>query len=422
MAVTETNMAYDTADYLRVQNLDFVVGIEIRLSNNHTCLGKDGKPHAFHDICDELAGKYPKTFKFVGWHPFCRCISTTILKTDDEIIRDMDGIDRGSVNEVKDYPAAFKQWVTTNQGRIYAAEENGTLPYFLRENEGFWKTTIVSNSDETITLGGVVSRIPNADFASEYLTDNQMKIYKALAEGKSIIDINNLSYELMGKTSISIMNASSSDGKLSPILSFLQNSDIASNPITETSKNASQRKLISRISGGDTMGCCSSLAFAYIGGKCGYKVLDFRGGESRIFFGQRFNIENICKSLGGRVEWNTNDFVAAKKLLSETQTGKQYYFQCSSHAAIIRRTPKGQLQYLNLQNPDMTKNGFIDLTIKELISRFRCKTQYLYRGEAINVSNCLIDIDLFKKNSEFREMLTYINTPRSEQIKDVMKF
>ncbi len=66
LAATETNIAYRTADYLRWQQLDFVVGIEIRLSNNHTC---NGKP--FHDICDELKGRYPKDFKFTGWHPLC---------------------------------------------------------------------------------------------------------------------------------------------------------------------------------------------------------------------------------------------------------------------------------------------------------------------------------------------------------------
>ena len=41
LAVTETNTAYRTADHERWQNLDFVVGIEIHLSGNHTCKGRD---------------------------------------------------------------------------------------------------------------------------------------------------------------------------------------------------------------------------------------------------------------------------------------------------------------------------------------------------------------------------------------------
>ena len=39
-----------TADYERWQQLDFVVGIRIELSNNHTLNDKK-----FHDICDELS-------------------------------------------------------------------------------------------------------------------------------------------------------------------------------------------------------------------------------------------------------------------------------------------------------------------------------------------------------------------------------
>lgn len=64
LAATETNIAYMTADYERWQQLDFVVGIEIKLSNNHTL---NGMP--FTDICDKLKGRYPKDFKFTGWHP-----------------------------------------------------------------------------------------------------------------------------------------------------------------------------------------------------------------------------------------------------------------------------------------------------------------------------------------------------------------
>ena len=95
LAAIEINIAYRTADHERWQQLDFIVGIEVRLSNNHTCLGKDGKPHPFYDICDELKGKYPKDFKFTGWHPHCRCIATTILKTDAEMDADDEAILRG---------------------------------------------------------------------------------------------------------------------------------------------------------------------------------------------------------------------------------------------------------------------------------------------------------------------------------------
>ena len=119
------------------QQMDFVVGIEIHLSNNHTCKGRDGKPHPFHDICDELAGRYPKDFKFTGWHPHCRCFATSILKTDEEIARDTqrilngEPVDGESVNRVDDVPDAFKQWLGDNQER---ASTSYSVPYFLKDN------------------------------------------------------------------------------------------------------------------------------------------------------------------------------------------------------------------------------------------------------------------------------------------------
>ena len=132
LTATETNIAYRTADHLRYQKMDFVAGIEIHLSGNHTL---NGKP--FHDICDELAGKYPKDFKFTGWHPQCRCFVTTILKTKEEREEDVKKILRGepvdgeSVNKVKDVPQQFHTWIDDNELRIL---QRASVPYFLRDN------------------------------------------------------------------------------------------------------------------------------------------------------------------------------------------------------------------------------------------------------------------------------------------------
>ena len=137
LTATETNMSYNTSDHLRWQQLDFVVGIEVRLSGNHTCLGGDGKPHEFTDICDELAGKYPKTFKFTGWHPQCRCIAISILKTQEEMDADTqkilngEPIDGDSVNTVVDVPQAFKDWIGENTSRIARTKH---IPNFITDN------------------------------------------------------------------------------------------------------------------------------------------------------------------------------------------------------------------------------------------------------------------------------------------------
>ena len=132
LAVTETNIAYRTADHERQKALDFVVGIEVHLSGNHTL---NGKP--FKCMCDDLVGKYPKDFKFTGWHPHCRCYTTPILKTPEEMARDTQKLLRGepvdghSVNEVKDLPQGFKTWVAQYKDKLKTAV---SVPYFLQDN------------------------------------------------------------------------------------------------------------------------------------------------------------------------------------------------------------------------------------------------------------------------------------------------
>lgn len=137
MTRSEINMAYRQSDYLRWQQLDFVVGIRVQLSGNHTCLGKDGKPHPFYDICDVLAGDYPKDFKFVGWHPQCRCIASPIMKPYDEWNQDRAHLNDKAYrqlpasNEVTNVPAAFRDYIRENQKRI--AGWNST-PYYIKDN------------------------------------------------------------------------------------------------------------------------------------------------------------------------------------------------------------------------------------------------------------------------------------------------
>ena len=125
---TETNMAYKTAEQDRWQRMDFVVGYEIKTSNNHPD----------RDICDELKGKYPKDFKFVGWHPQCRCYVVPILAEQDEFVnmqkKILEGEDvsnnhySGKITEV---PEKFSKWIENNRERI---ENAGSLPYFIKDN------------------------------------------------------------------------------------------------------------------------------------------------------------------------------------------------------------------------------------------------------------------------------------------------
>lgn len=111
---SEINMAYRESDWQRWQSLDFVVGFEIRRSNH--------EPLCDCDICSMLVGRYPKTFKFVGWHPQCMCYAIPILMDEETFdkneLGDLKAALRGTTykhkeaaNVAPDVPQGFKDWV-----------------------------------------------------------------------------------------------------------------------------------------------------------------------------------------------------------------------------------------------------------------------------------------------------------------------
>lgn len=142
LARSEINMAYRTAENERWKQMDFVVGYEIKLSSSH----HSRMPHG--DICDTLAGKYPKDFTWTGWHPNDLCYKVPILKTEEEFW-EWDGridVSTESINEVKDVPDEFKKWVLENQQKIEKARKRNTLPYFLRDNKSIIQNINTDNS------------------------------------------------------------------------------------------------------------------------------------------------------------------------------------------------------------------------------------------------------------------------------------
>ena len=129
MTATENNIAYRTADHNRWQALPFVIGIEIHISNNHPT----------EDICDLFDGKrFPKNFKFTGWHPWCRCYAVSVLASQEEMdaytTALMNGEDVSNwkfTGQVEKMPKEFNKWMKDNQARI----ENATsMPYFIKDN------------------------------------------------------------------------------------------------------------------------------------------------------------------------------------------------------------------------------------------------------------------------------------------------
>lgn len=131
---SEINMAYREADHLRWQQLDFVVGFEVHRSNH--------EPKCKCVLCERLVGKYPKWFKFKGWHPQCLCYATAILMDEDDFdkqeLSDLKSALKGTEyrklsakNEVTELPDGFKDWVAENE----AKQANwASTPYFIKDN------------------------------------------------------------------------------------------------------------------------------------------------------------------------------------------------------------------------------------------------------------------------------------------------
>jgi hypothetical protein len=178
LARSEINMAYRTAENERWKQMDFVVGYEIKLSSSH----HSRMPHG--DICDTLAGKYPKDFTWTGWHPNDLCYKVPILKTEEEFW-EWDGrsdVSTESVNEVKDVPDTFKQWVGANAYRIEKSKKRGTLPYFIRDNQ----KRIDSILDYTPTSTFTVYKIAGMEQLS-VLDGSNYELTKAVSDVESNI-------------------------------------------------------------------------------------------------------------------------------------------------------------------------------------------------------------------------------------------
>ena len=200
-------------------------------------------------------------------------------------------------------------------------------------------------------------------------------------------------------------------------MAWAQNDKVEYNEVKKLQKELTTEEIIKKLGGGDkTGGSCSSVAFAYIGNRNGYDVLDFRGGKSMNIFASTRSIVEIANldDVQSKITKNTNDFKAVKELLTFAKKDKEYYLATGGHAAIIRKTNKG-FEYLELQTED--KNGFKKLDKTALKSRFGCQTSHTVSGLKLEPASILIDVDSCKNNEEFKNLLGYINTAKNKQNK-----
>ena len=118
LARSEINMAYRVAEQERWRQFDFVVGYDVRTN--------EGGHRS--DICDDLAGAYPKDFDFWGWHPCCRCYVVPILKSfHGHINKDNENL--------SDLPDNFILFFGKNEDKIYDSLENNTAQNWVKNKK-----------------------------------------------------------------------------------------------------------------------------------------------------------------------------------------------------------------------------------------------------------------------------------------------
>lgn len=169
----QTNTAYRSSDNERRKNLDFVMGIEVHLSDQHVK----------YDICDPLAGRYPKDFNFIGWHSQCICFSTSVLLSEKEFVEYVNG---GKIREqryIRTIPKSAQNYLNDHSKQIKGWKNT---PYFIKDNfkntkDGFaLKKSIISGRSNVPIKAPMVPVVDSKHVISEsfkeYMTENQIQL------------------------------------------------------------------------------------------------------------------------------------------------------------------------------------------------------------------------------------------------------
>ena len=198
---------------------------------------------------------------------------------------------------------------------------------------------------------------------------------------------------------------------------------VAFNEVGELGRELSSEEIIARIAGYDgTSGSCQSLALAYIGEKNGLDVVDFRGGASADMFSQSGILKMIAELDGvvSRTERTEYEIQGTIDLMTRVMVqGKEYCLATGEHTGIVRAT-SGGFEYLELQSGVPDGNGWFPFSSRGSISaalqqRFGCsatRDMIEFEGDSFPVEKTImiIDVDSFKGNQEFRDILGYLNT------------
>lgn len=199
----------------------------------------------------------------------------------------------------------------------------------------------------------------------------------------------------------------------------LEDAGVARRVVKNHTRQLTENEIISALAGGDkTQGSCASVGLAYIGQKQGWNVLDFRDGTSRTIFANSSALHKLSLADGlkvHRVE-GASSMTVGNRLLKKCEVGKEYYLCVGRHAAIVRKTDAGTLQYLELQSAHYY--GWTDFNANPkytLKSRFGCTQS----SSSSAYYDFMIDLDESNFGDDFKELFSYLNTAENEQRKGV---
>ena len=103
-----TNQSYLLADHNRWLSMDIIIGVSISTSGVHET----------KDICDELAGVYPKTFILLGWHLCCHCHITPVMVSETNFKAYLRGVEKLNNAQITEMPENFTKFVEKNKEQI----------------------------------------------------------------------------------------------------------------------------------------------------------------------------------------------------------------------------------------------------------------------------------------------------------------
>ena len=204
------------------------------------------------------------------------------------------------------------------------------------------------------------------------------------------------------------------------LVDSLQQRGVKYNPVEDRTEQLDNSAIIAAISGGDrTKGSCASAGLAYIGQQLGYDIRDFRGGESQDFFSNGLNLYQLSISDGMKSIHadGASSVTVGNRLLQKVEDGKEYYLVIGKHAAMVRKSESGELQYLELQSPNRSGWTNFGKEIRSVLrTRFGCSTSS-DSGYSANF-DFMIDVaeSNFKTNA-FRSLLGFLNTAVGDEKK-----